>query len=92
MLDNVGIPGFGRRRRKADYRHIFESVEGRRVLADLYRFCGMMRPSFVAGRPDETAFNEGKRRVFLRLAGFMELDDERIRTMAGEAPDDAGLG
>ncbi|GEM_PF-5775705 len=84
MLDDVRLPGFARRRRRADYRQLFEGLEGRRVLADLYCFCGMASPSFVPGRPDETAFNEGKRRVFLRIAGFMELDDERIRTMAGD--------
>ena len=87
MSDGVFAPGLGRRRRRADYRRCFATPEGRRVLADLYRFCGMASPSFVPGRADETAFNEGKRRVFLRLAAFLELDDDRVRRMAGEEPE-----
>ena len=76
---------FARRRRRADYRAAFSGPAGRRALADLYRFCGMASPSFVPGRPDETAFNEGRRRVFLRIAAFLELDEETIRRMV--APD-----
>lgn len=79
-----------RRRRRADYRATFAGPAGRRTLADLYRFCGMGSPSFVPGRPDETAFNEGRRRVFLRIAGFLELDEDRIRKLIagdeGEEP------
>ncbi len=92
MSEGAAAWGPGRRRRRADYRRCFATPEGRRVLADLYRFCGMATPSFVAGRADETAFNEGKRRVFLRVAGFLELDGERVRRMAGEDPDDAPAG
>lgn len=76
---------FERRRRRADYRDAFSGPAGRRALADLYRFCGMASPSFVPGRPDETAFNEGRRRVFLRIASFLELDEDTLRRMI--APD-----
>ena len=77
--------GFERRRRRADYRAAFSGPAGRRTLADLYRFCGMASSSFVPGRPDETAFNEGRRRVFLRIAALLELDEDSIRRMI--APD-----
>ena len=81
---------FTRRRRRADYRAAFAGAAGRRTLADLYRFCGMGSPSFVPGRPDETAFNEGRRRVFLRIAAMLELDEDTLRRMiAPDAEDDA---
>jgi len=82
---------FTRRRRRADYRAVFTGPAGKRALADLYRFCGMGSPSFVPGRPDETAFNEGRRRVFLRIAAMLELDEDTIRRMiAPDADDDSG--
>lgn len=83
---------FARRRRRADYRATFAGPAGRRTLSDLYRFCGMGSPSFVPGRPDETAFNEGRRRVFLRIAGMLELDDETIRRMIVPGADDDAAG
>ena len=83
---------FTRRRRRADYRAAFGGPAGRRTLADLYRFCGMGSPSFVPGRPDETAFNEGRRRVFLRIAGLLELDEDTIRRMIAPDADDDSIG
>ena len=83
---------FTRRRRRADYRAAFGDPAGRRVLADLYRFCGMASPRFGPGRPDETAFNEGRRRVFLRIAGLLELDDDTIRRMIAPDAEDNPLG
>lgn len=82
---------FTRRRRRADYRAAFAGPAGKRTLADLYRFCGMGSPSFVPGRPDETAFNEGRRRVFLRIAAMLELDEDTIRRMIAPDTDDAAV-
>ena len=78
------MPRFRSSQRRIDYGLTFSSDHGKRVLKDLYRFCGMGQPSFVPGAPDETAFNEGKRRVFLRLAALLELDDIAMRRMIGD--------
>ena len=50
------------------------SPRGRLVLADLARLCGAGRTSFVPGDALETAFNEGKRAVFLHVAAVLALE------------------
>lgn len=50
-----------------------ESPRGRLLLADLAALCGAERTSFVPGDALETAFNEGKRAVFLHVAAVLEL-------------------
>ena len=61
----------------AAYRTCFGSPAGERVLHDLYGFCKVMNPSHVPGESHETAFNEGKRRVFTRIFLHMQPEDER---------------
>ena len=67
-----------------DYRAAFATPSGRRVRADLYHFCGVHQPSHVPGDPMETAFNEGKRRVGLRIAAMMNDDIEAQRRLVAE--------
>jgi hypothetical protein len=74
-------------RRRADYEATFASEAGRRVLADLYRFCHMDQPSFAVD-PCITAFNEGRRRVFLRILGILRLTDADIIRLAKETERD----
>lgn len=75
------------RQRRADYAAVFDSDSGQRVLKDLYRFCRMDQPTF-AQDPCLTAFNEGCRRVFLRILGIMRLTDEDIIRLSQEVDDD----
>lgn len=74
-------------RRRTDYRATFAGDSGRRVLADLYRFCHMDQPTFAAD-PFVTAFNEGQRRVFLRIAALLRLGDDEILKISTENHDD----
>ena len=50
-----------------DYEAAFSSPQGERVLSDLRIFCGATHDSFAAGDPYQTSYNEGKRRVWLRI-------------------------
>lgn len=75
------------RQRRADYQATFASDAGGRVLRDLIRFCHMDQPSFAAD-PCITAFNEGERRVFLRILGILRLSDNDILKLARENDDD----
>lgn len=43
-----------------DYRHVFGSEPGQRVLADLLRRSGITREPMVPGDPHATAFNLGR--------------------------------
>lgn len=71
------LPKKGRLR--AAYKACFNTPAGDIVLNDLYRFCHAMQPTHVNGNEYETAFNEGKRRVFLRIFHQMKVEDERKR-------------
>ncbi len=77
-------PVLRRKQRRMDYLATFTSEHGRRVLSDLFGFCQMAQPSFAID-PHITAFNEGKRRVFLRILGIMRMDEENVERLAKEA-------
>ncbi len=66
-------------RRKRDiYRKVFDSPEGKIVLGDLYKFCMIHQPRYVAGDSHQTAFNEGLARVGYRLQSYMKEHDKDI--------------
>lgn len=64
--------------RSQDYKMCFKTPQGERVLKDLLHFCKYRDTSFVAGDPNATAFNEGMRRVALRLIKFLNLSEDEI--------------
>jgi len=65
------------------YKRLFNSDDGKIVLADLQRFCGYNHTSVCEQSPDalQTFFAEGKRRVFLRIWSMInkETKDDRKR-------------
>ncbi len=55
------------------YKKVFlDNYEGEYVLAEIYKFCGVDRPSYVEGSPDRTAYNEGMKRVALHIKGILK--------------------
>ena len=72
--------------RRNNYKYCFETEAGKEVLKDLANFCKYNEPTFVAGDPYATAFNEGMRRVFLRmksLSNMTDLDLDKIDKLTG---------
>lgn len=61
-----------------DYEICFSTPEGKRVLADLIKFSGYRESSFVPGDPHSSAFNEGMRRVILRILSLKHMDEDKI--------------
>lgn len=59
------------------YKRLFTSDDGKKVCEDLERFCGQNRTSVCEQSPDayQTMFQEGKRRVFLRIKAMLEKKD-----------------
>jgi len=55
------------------YKRLFMTDDGKRVLKDLEKFCGFYNTSVHEYNPNElqTFFAEGKRRVYLRIQGFL---------------------
>ena len=65
-------------RLRDDFVHIFKLPQGERALSYLYGFCHQGEATYMQGDSHETAMREGMRRVYLQIAGFVQMDDERI--------------
>lgn len=59
------------------YKRLFKTDDGKVVLEDLERFCGFYNTSVSEQDPNayQTFFNEGKRRVYLRISGMIRRKD-----------------
>ncbi len=64
-------------RLKRDYRAVFASEEGRRVLRDLSRFCMYVAPTADA---NEAVFAMGMQRVFRRIAAMARAGEDVMLT------------
>lgn len=62
---------------KTLYKNVFNTVEGKKVLRDLMDFCHFTNPTYDPNNIHNSAFNEGKRRVLLRIISFMS-DNEAL--------------
>lgn len=65
-----------------------EGENGRLIVGDLIRYCGLARSSFVPGQPDQTAFNEGARDVLLHVLGMLGLAMDQILPLLTEGRTD----
>ena len=63
---------------KNAYGRLFKTDDGKIVKEDLERFCGFLNTSVSQQSPDayQTFFNEGKRRIYLRIIGMMKVKDD----------------
>ncbi len=63
--------------RIAAYKRLFQTDDGKTVLEDLENYCGFRRPSVSEQSPDalQTHFNEGKRRVYLRIDWHLNVKE-----------------
>ncbi|MDT8419353.1 MAG: hypothetical protein RQ754_02890 [Desulfuromonadales bacterium] len=78
-----------REREIEDLKAVMATKEGRRFIWRLLGQAGIFRPSFVAGSPDTTAFNDGARNQGLNLmAEVMSEAPKQFLTMQQEAMDD----
>jgi hypothetical protein len=70
---------------KEDFRFVFSSEEGKRVLSHICRECGVLRPSFVPGEAlENAAFNEGMRNVALMILTALDETPERFLELSQE--------
>ena len=59
-----------------DYKFVFTSEEGIRVLADLQRRCFFTSSTFVPDNANETFVREGQRSVVLHINNFINTKDK----------------
>ena len=70
---------------KDDFKFIFSSEEGKRVLSHICRECGVLRLSFIPGEAlENTAFNEGTRNVALMILTALDETPERFLELSQE--------
>jgi hypothetical protein len=62
-----------------DYKEVFETPAGKRVLADLAKFCQYQSTAFVPGDPNSTSYILGKQRVFRRITGLLNQSEADIK-------------
>ncbi len=67
-------PGYGPRERHRDFKRVFSSVEGARVLWTILDWCGLYRPVAVKGDPHETYHRDGRRDIALRIIRAMNAE------------------
>lgn len=74
---------FFQKRLSSYYKTLFDkdNEAGSKVLADLFGFCNMDKSSFIPGDPYTTAYNEGMRRVFLRILGMVRMDERDMQEL-----------
>jgi hypothetical protein len=56
---------------KADYKFIFNTDEGKRVLDDLSKRCHEFNTTHVKGDSHESAYYEGQRSIFVFIKGIL---------------------
>ena len=59
-----------------DYKFVFSSDEGNRVLDDLQRRCFYTSSTFVPDNANETFVREGQRSVVLHINNFLNTKDK----------------
>ena len=74
--------------RASDYRNVFGSGQGRRVLLDMMKEHHIMSPT-IGAKVDshDLAFNEGARNVVLRILKLMKTDVDKLENLMEEAAD-----
>ena len=71
-------------KRKRAYQKTFDNPEGRKVLADLRRFCRATLPTADIENERATYLLEGRREVWLRIQAYLNLTDEDVYSLTEE--------
>lgn len=74
---------------RAAWRTLLDSSAGKPAIWDLLKFAGFFDTSYTVmgpGSAEECLFNEGKRRVALRVLGMSGRSDQWIAELTGRDP------
>ena len=73
--------------RRRAYRAAFDNPEGRKVLADLRRFCRASVPTADVNNVQTTYLLEGRREVWCRIQAHLQLTEDDVFKLIEEYPD-----
>src|SRR6266568_9425068 len=69
-----------------DYKRLFKSDDGRKVLRDLFKNFSMLDGTFAPNRGElELAYLEGQRSVVLHILSRLNIDADELQTHMTEA-------
>jgi hypothetical protein len=74
--------------RRRAYKAAFNNPEGRKVLADLRRFCRATLPTADINNVQATYLLEGRREVWCRIQAHLQLTEEDVYTLIEEYPNE----
>jgi hypothetical protein len=74
--------------RRRAYKAAFSGPEGRKVLADLRRFCRATTPTADINNVQATYLLEGRREVWCRIQAHLQLTEEDVYTLIEEYQDE----
>lgn len=74
--------------RRRAYHKTFDNPEGKKVLADLRRFCRATLPTADVTNERTTYLLEGRREVWLRIAAHLQLTEDDVYKLIEESPND----
>lgn len=57
------------------YKEVFNTPSGKKVLRDLMNVGHVLGQAHVPGDPHTSAFNEGQRRIVLRILSFLKPEE-----------------
>lgn len=63
------------------FKNVFGTPEGKKVLATLSNFCGLMRTSYATNDPMAIARNEGRREVILEIISILRMKNEDVQAL-----------
>lgn len=72
--------------RRSAYQKTFNNPEGRKVLADLRRFCRATQPTADVNNVNATFLLEGRREVWCRIQAHLQLTDEDVVNLIEDYP------
>lgn len=82
-------------KKSKDYKEVFSTDAGKRVVADLLRFTQYSTLAFTPGDPNMTSFVLGKQVVAKRIIGLLNLSEDDVRAIVksqgavdGNSPED----
>lgn len=74
--------------RRRAYKAAFSGPEGRKVLADLRRFCRATVPTADINNVQATYLLEGRREVWCRIQAHLQLTEEDVYSLIEENPNE----
>lgn len=60
------------------FKDVFGGPKGQEVLRFIMKKANVTKPTFVAGDPYKTAFNEGQRHLALSIAKYVHTDTDKL--------------